>query len=147
MNRKEFLKTGMLAAAAFGAAPVLMSRISGNLLSAGELDQNKPWIPKGGHTIADLNAIVEEYYGDPDDVSDVGRARKMQALIMEVAIRAMTRNPNFQVIPQDTLEYAHIDGNADNAYDWNLLNLLNGWGIENFSPKTVNRLANLSRVG
>ncbi|MEJ2637550.1 MAG: hypothetical protein P8184_19965 [Calditrichia bacterium] len=147
MNRKEFLKTGMLAAAAVGAAPSLVSWIPKSLLFAGELQQNSLWTPKGGHTIAELNAKVEEYYGDPDDVSDVGRARKMQALIMEIAIKAMTRNPNFQVIPQDTLEYAHIDGNTDNSYDWNLLNLLNGWGIENFSPTTVNRLANLSRVG
>jgi len=45
------------------------------------------------------------------------------------------------------LEYAHIDGNTDNSYDWHLLNLLDGWGIENFSPTTVTRLANLSKVG
>jgi len=71
----------------------------------------------------------------------------MQALIMEIAIKAKTRNPNFQIVPQDTLEYAHIDGNANNSYDWNLLNLLDGWGIENFSATTVTRLANLSKVG
>jgi endo-alpha-1,4-polygalactosaminidase (GH114 family) len=29
----------------------------------------------------------------------------------------------------------------------NLLNLLDGWGIENFSATTINRLANLSKVG
>ena len=137
MNRKEFLKTSMLAVAAMGAAPALLSCNK----------QNPSWIPKGGKTIAELNAKVEEYYGDPDDVSAVGRARKMQALIMEVAIKAKTRNPNFQVIPQDTLEYAHIDGNVNNSYDWNLLNLLDGWGIENFSPTTVMRLANLTKVG
>ena len=137
----------MLAAAAIGAAPALISWIPKRMASLGALQQNLPWIPKGKHTIAELNAIVETYYGDPDDVSAVGRARKMQALIMEVAIKAMTRNPNFQVIPQDTLEYAHIDGNAENAYDWNLLNLLSGWGIENFSPITVTRLANLSKIG
>jgi endo-alpha-1,4-polygalactosaminidase (GH114 family) len=140
MNRKEFLKTGMLAAAAMGTAPVLMSWIPNQT-------QNPLWIPKGGYTIAQLNALVEEYYGDPDDVSAVARARKMQALIMELAIKAKTRNPNFQVVPQDTLEYAHIDGNPDNEYDWNLLNLLDGWGIENFSPTTVARLANLTKVG
>ena len=67
MKRREFLKTGTLAAAAMGAAPVLMSCIS---------NQNPPWIPKGGYTIAELNAIVEEYYGDSDDVSTIGRARK-----------------------------------------------------------------------
>ena len=61
MNRKEFLKTSMLAVAAIGAAPALISCNK----------QNPAWIPKGGHTIAELNAIVEEYYGDPDDVSDV----------------------------------------------------------------------------
>lgn len=143
MNRKEFLKTSLL----MGAASVLTSWIPKHLLAGNDPKQNLPWIPKGGATIAELNAIVEAYYGDPDDVSDVGRARKMQALIMELAIKAKTRNPNFQVVPQDTLEYAHIDGNADNEYDWHLLNLLDGWGIENFSPTTVTRLANLTKVG
>ena len=140
MNRKEFLKTGLLAAAAMGAAPALISWIP-------KFKQNPAWIPKGGFTIAELNAIVEEYYGDPDDVSAVARARKMQALIMELTIKAKTRNPKFQIVPQDTLEYAHIDGNANNAYDWKFLNLIDGWGIENFSATTVSRLANLSKVG
>ncbi len=139
MNRKEFLKTGMLATAAIGFAPTLISWIPNK--------QNGPWIPKGGSTITELNAMVEAYYGDPDDVSDVGRARKMQALIMELTIKAKTRNPNFQVVPQDTLEFAHIDGNPNNSYDQNFINLLDGWGIENFSTTTVNRLANLSKVG
>lgn len=147
MNRKEFLKTGMLAVAAVGTAPALMFRVPKHLLSAAEYKPNSSWTPKGGHTIEELNAKVEEYYGDPDDVSDVARARKMQAFIMEVAIRAKNRNPGFQVIPQDTLQYAHIDGNPENSYDWNLLNLLDGWGIENFSPTTVRRLANLTKVG
>lgn len=129
MNRKAFLKNGALAVASMGATPSLLS-----------------WLPKNT-SYAALNAIVEKYYGDPDDVSDVGRARKMQALIMELAIRARSRNPNFQVIPQDTLEYAHVDGNPDNPYDTNLTKLLGGWGIENFSPITVTRLANLSKVG
>jgi len=138
MKRREFLKTGTFAAAAIGVSPALMSCIS---------NQNPSWIPKGGLTIAELNAIVEEYYGDSDDVSAVGRARKMQALIMELTIKAKTRNPNFQVVPQDTLEYAHIDGNVNNSYDQNFINLLDGWGIENFSATTVTKLANLSKVG
>ncbi|MEZ4745513.1 MAG: hypothetical protein R3C41_05525 [Calditrichia bacterium] len=143
MNRKEFLKTSLL----MGAASVLTSWIPKHLLAGNDPKQNPLWKPKGGATIAELNALVEKYYGDPDDVSDVARARKMQAFIMELAIKAKTRNPNFQVVPQDTLEYAHIDGNTDNEYDWNFLNLLDGWGIENFSPTTVTRLANLTKVG
>lgn len=123
MNRKDFIKAVSLTAAALGIAP---SALIGN---------------------PDLLAIVEAYYGDPDDVSEIGRARKMQAFIMELAIKAKSRNPNFQVIPQDTLQYAHIDGNADNPYDWNLLNLIDGWGIENFSPQTVSRLAKLTEIG
>jgi len=147
MNRKEFLKTGTLAATAIGAAPALMSWVPNPLVSVSEFKQNPTWHPKGGHTIAVLNKIVEAYYGNPDDVSTVARARKMQAFIMEIAIKAKTRNPNFQVVPQDTLEYAHIDGNEDNPYDKDFLNLIDGWGIENFSPKTVTRLANLSKIG
>ncbi len=147
MNRKEFLKTGSLAVAAIGAAPALMSCIPNRTVTDSLFKQNPSWIPKGGYTISELKARVEEYYGNPDDVSAVGRARKMQALIMEIAIKAKNRNPNFQVVPQDTLEYAHIDGDVNNSYDQNLLDLLDGWGIEDFSATTVNRLANLSKVG
>lgn len=146
MNRKQFLKNGTLAATAMGAAP-LISWIPGHMTSVSGINQTSPWKPKGGQTIAALNAMVEKYYGDPDDVSDVGRARKMQALIMELAIKAKTRNPNFQVVPQDTLEYAHKDGDPNNPYDKNLLDLLDGWGIENYSTTTVTRLANLTKVG
>ena len=92
MNRKEFLQNGALAAAAMGIAPTIMSW--------------RPWHDRSNWQ----NALVEKYYGDPDDVSDVGRARKMQALIMELAIKAKERNPKFQIVPQDTLEYAHVDG-------------------------------------
>ncbi len=123
MNRKDFIKACTLAAAAIGVGP---AKLLAN---------------------PDLLAIVEAYYGDPDDVSEIGRARKMQAFIMELAIKAKARNPNFQVIPQDTLQYAHIDGNPNQPYDRNLLNLLDGWGIENFSPITVSRLAKLTEIG
>ncbi|MFC1785614.1 hypothetical protein ACFL0J_08335 [Candidatus Neomarinimicrobiota bacterium] len=123
-----------------GAALVLMSWLPNQ-------KQKSLWIPKGGHTIEELNEIVEEYYGDPDDVSAIGRTRKMQALIMEIAIKGKTRNPNFQVIPQDTWEFAHIDGNVNNSYDRNILNLVDGWGIENFSASTVAALANLTKIG
>jgi endo-alpha-1,4-polygalactosaminidase (GH114 family) len=147
MDRKEFLKNSTLAAAAIGLSPALISWISRRELSVNEFTPNTHWVSKGGRTIAELNSIVEEYYGDPDDVSTIARARKMQALIMEIAIRAKARNPNFQVIPQDTLEYAHKDGNPNNSYDSNLVDLLDGWGIEDFSPITVTRLANLTKIG
>lgn len=147
MKRKEFLRTCTIATATMVATPSLMSWIPNYAKFVGEPKQKSFWVPKGGFTVAQLNAIVEDYYGDPDDVSTIGLARKMQALIMELAIKAKTRNPNFQVVPQDTLQYAHIDGNADNPYDWNLLNLLDGWGIENFSTTTVKRLANLTKAG
>lgn len=130
MKRREFIKNGTLAAAAMGVAPALMSCIP---------RQNQLWIPKGGYEISQLDTLVEAYYGDPDDVSAVGRARKMQAFIMELTIKAKTRNPNFQIVPQDTLEFAHVDGNVNNPYDWNFLNLINGWGIEDFSAHTVTR--------
>lgn len=144
MNRKKFLKACTLAVAAAGAVPAL---ITGKPFSANGFNRFTGRIPGYHITRADLQDIVEAYYGDPDDVSEVGRARKMQALIMEIAIRAKGRNPGFQVIPQDTLQYAHFEGNADNPYDQNLLNLINGWGIENFSVTTVTRLANLTEMG
>lgn len=95
-----------------------MSWIPMSRLSFSVSKQRSTWIPKGGFNVTDLNSIVEKYYGNPSDVSAIGRARKMQALIMEVAIKAKARNPNFQVIPQDTLQYAHIDGDENNPYDW-----------------------------
>ena len=95
----------------------------------------------------DLLEIVEQYYGNPDDASTVPRIRKMQALIMEIAIRAKTRNPYFQVIPQDTLQYAFIDGNSSLGYDQNLIGLLDGWGIESNSAGTLTSLNNLRNVG
>lgn len=128
MNRKEFLRNSALAAATIGVTPALTSWLSMNAATR-------------------LSSIVEDYYGNPDDVSTVARARKMQALIMELAIQAKSRNAKFQVVPQDTLEYAHVDGNPENPYDQNLLKLLDGWGIEDFSALTVSRLANLSKVG
>lgn len=146
MNRKEFLRAGTLAVAAMGAAPALISWIPKGMVPDDILKQDLPWKPKGG-SVAELKAKVKEYYGNPDDVSAIGRARKMQAFIMELAIKAKSRNPKFQVVPQDTLEYAHQDGDTAKGYDQNLLNLLDGWGIENFSPVTVTRLANLTKVG
>ena len=143
MNRKDFLKN-ITMTATFGASiPALVSGRSTSSFLSG-LIQTKNW---ESNTISELNALVDAYYGDPDDVSEIGRARKMQAFIMELAIKAKSRNPNFQVIPQDTLQYAHIEGNADNPYDLNLLKLLDGWGIENFSDTTVSRLAMLTKIG
>lgn len=147
MNRKNIYKTSMITAVAIGAALTLIFWIPNQKVSDSKTKQSATWIPKGGHTIEELNANVEAYYGDPDDVSDVARARKMQAFIMEIAIKAKTRNPHFQVIPQDTWEFAHIDGNTDNEYDPNVINLVDGWGIEDFSATTVSRLANLTKVG
>src|SRR5690348_2940449 len=114
MNRKDFLKSGAAAAAAVGLTPAMISWIVKD-------NQDPQWKPKRGKTIARVNGVVEKYYGDPDDVTGVGRARKMQALIMELAIKAKSRNPKFQVVPQDTLEYAHVDGNPENKYDSNLI--------------------------
>ena len=147
MNKKNILITVIITVAAMVVVLALMSWIPNPMASVSQVKQNSLWIPKGGITIAELNAKVEEYYGDPDDVSDIARARKMQALIMELTIKAKTRNPNFQVIPQDTWEYAHIDGNTNNEYDRNVINLLDGWGIEDFSATTIIRLANLTKVG
>ncbi len=144
MKRKDFLKTFTFAAAAMGAAPTL---ISGKATSGFSFNSNPTWRPKGGYSQDELLAIVEAYYGNPDDVSEISRAKKMQAFIMELSLKAKSRNPAFQVIPQDTLQYAHLDGNPSNPYDWNLLNLIDGWGIENFSPTTVSRLARLTEIG
>ncbi|MER3375150.1 MAG: hypothetical protein RIM83_10985 [Allomuricauda sp.] len=143
-KRREFLKTSSLAIATLASSSALISWVPKSGNGFNETPKCKPEV---NYTIEELNEIIEAYYGDSDDVSDIGRARKMQALIMEIAVKAKTRNPYFQVVPQDTLQFAHVDGNVNNPYDWNVLHLIDGWGIEDFSGATITQLANLSKVG
>lgn len=147
MKRKDFLKKISFAAALGVSLPVVTSGYTyanGESLSS-RLEKNRTSLL--GDRLSEIDKIIEAYYGDPDDVSELGRARKMQAFIMELAVKAKSRNPGFQVIPQDTLQYAHIDGKPENDYDMNLLSLVDGWGIENYSSTTVSRLANLTKRG
>ena len=100
-----------------------------------------------------IAAMINRYYGDPNivesapgDVSE--RARKMQAFLMELSVRAKSQNPRFQIINQDTMRFANVDGvntttGAD--FDWNFLSFIDGWGVESGSSNAI--LANLRKAG
>ncbi|MEZ4764968.1 MAG: hypothetical protein R3C26_17860 [Calditrichia bacterium] len=140
MRQKRILKNKPAYGSRFGSDTLVFPNTCWRVMIPNKIPL---WKPKGGATIAELNALVEKYYGNPDDVSDVARARKIRhygAHQGETEIKlsgCSTRH----------FEYAHIDGNTDNAYMIGIfLNLLDGWGIENFSPTTAHRLANLTKV-
>lgn len=60
----------------------------------------------------------------------VGRTHKMQAFIMELALHAKSRNPDFKIIPQDGINLAFVDGDSSKGVQKSLLALVDGWGIE-----------------
>src|SRR5690606_20417342 len=95
-NQKVYNKAFTLAATAVSATPAVLSANS----ATRSISKTHPFLKSTEDSgFSDLNALVEAYYGNPDDVSDISRAKKMQAFIMELAIKAKSRNPNFQVIP------------------------------------------------
>ena len=80
-----------------------------------------------------LYAKMDALYGDIHDFSSTSRANKMRALIMEIALKAKSRNPNFNIIPQDTTSLAYNNGATNQGLDLDFLKLIDGWGIENTS--------------
>ena len=79
-------------------------------------------------TIDDLKAEIVERYNSGG--GDLGRLYKMQAFIMEIALRAKSQNPDFKVIPQDGINLAFTDGELENGVDPYMMALVDGWGIE-----------------
>lgn len=71
--------------------------------------------------------IAQLYASDP---GLVGRTHKMQAFIMELALHAKLRNPDFKIIPQDGINLAFVDGDVDKGLQESLISLVDGWGIE-----------------
>ncbi|GIF50442.1 hypothetical protein DFJ67_5772 [Asanoa ferruginea] len=79
-------------------------------------------------TVAALKAKINELYASGSGL--VGRTHKMQAFIMELALHAKTRNPDFKIIPQDAAALAFIDGDVSKGVLPDLVSLVDGWGKE-----------------
>jgi len=77
---------------------------------------------------AALKAEIDQLYAS--DPGLLGRTHKMQAFIMELALHAKTRNPDFKIIPQDAAELAFVDGDVDKGVLKDLVSLVDGWGKE-----------------
>jgi len=77
---------------------------------------------------AELQAKIDELYASGP--GELGRIQKMQAFIMEIALHAKTRNPNFKIIVQDGINLAFEDGEFENGELKELISLVDGWGIE-----------------
>ena len=104
----------------FSVAPALLVTMVAPPASAAQ--------PSADDPTAALKAEINQLYASEPGL--VGRAHKMQAFIMELALHAKTRNPDFKVIPQDAAQLAFIDGNVNNGVLPSLLSLVDGWGKE-----------------
>ena len=91
-----------------------------------EKNINGVWI--SDYVAGGLPAYIEELYASEDGL--IGRTRKMQAFIMEIALHAKLVNPNFKIIPQDGIDLAFEDGDWNKGAKKALINLVDGWGIE-----------------
>src|ERR1039457_5790156 len=90
------------------------------------------WDNPNDPAVAALRAKMAALYGDPNHASATARINKMQAFIMEIALRAKSRNPHFNIIPQDGIPLAYVDGTGStvDALLPELMALIDGWGIE-----------------
>ena len=104
----------------FAVAPALLLTISASPTSAAT--------PPSDEGTAALKAEINQLYASGS--GSLGRTHKMQAFIMELALHAKARNPDFKVIPQDAAQLAFIDGNVDNGVLPGLVSLVDGWGKE-----------------
>ena len=84
----------------------------------------KEEVPKANALEAEIAALYDSGPGL------VGRTHKMQAFIMEIALHAKSRNPDFKIIPQDGIDLAFVDGDWNKGVQKSLLSLVDGWGIE-----------------
>lgn len=83
----------------------------------------------GGKTVEELQTRINDLYSD-ETTGITGRVHRMQAFILELALHAKLKNPDFKIIPQDGIDLAFKDGVSTNGIDPGILALVNGWGIE-----------------
>ncbi|WP_342431212.1 hypothetical protein [Neobacillus sp. FSL H8-0543] len=83
----------------------------------------------GGKTVEELQTHINDLYSD-ETIGTTGRLHRMQAFILELALHAKLKNPDFKIIPQDGIDLAFKDGVSANGVDEGILSLVDGWGIE-----------------
>lgn len=85
-----------------------------------------PWTDPD--TVKELNKEINTLYNDAS--GDIGRIHKMQAFIMELALHAKTKNPDFKVITQNAVFLAYKDGKFENGDQESMRDLVDGWSVE-----------------
>ena len=79
--------------------------------------------------IKDMNKEIDMLYHDAS-YGRYGRIHKMQAFILELAMNAKARNPDFKIIPQNCVFLAYKDGIFENGDQSSMRKLIDGWGVE-----------------
>lgn len=79
-------------------------------------------------TVAEYKKQIDAYYTDA--TGKVGRVHKMQAFIMELALHAKMKNPDFKIIPQNSVFLAYVDGQFRNGENLFFTSFIDGWGVE-----------------
>lgn len=75
-----------------------------------------------------LNKEIDYLYNDAS--GEQGRIHKMQAFIMELALHAKSRNPDFKVIAQNGVFLAYNNGKIENGEQAYIKDLVDGYGVE-----------------
>ena len=84
---------------------------------------------------------IEELY-TMDGPGTIGRIHKMQAFLMELALHAKTRNPDFKVVVQGAEYLGFTDGNVKKELQPSMMALIDGWGNEGMVGKSAEYPAN-----
>lgn len=80
-----------------------------------------------------LNKEINSLYSDAS--GEIGRIHKMQAFIMELALHAKLRNPEFSVIVQNGAFLAYNNGRMEDGEQRTIKDLVDGYGVEGIVGK------------
>ena len=83
--------------------------------------------------VNELNREIDTLYHDAE--GRTGRIHKMQAFIMELALHAKTKNPDFKIIGQNAPFLAYNDGAFEKGDQSFMKDLVDGWGAEGIVGK------------
>ncbi|MDO5133064.1 MAG: hypothetical protein Q4D81_08785 [Eubacteriales bacterium] len=83
--------------------------------------------------VDELNKEINLLYHDGG--GETGRIHKMQAFVLELALHAKTRNPDFQVITQNSVFLAYNDGKMEKGEQSFIKDLVDGYGVEGIVGK------------
>ena len=83
--------------------------------------------------VNELNREIDTLYHDAE--GRTGRIHKMQAFIMELALHAKTKNPDFKIIGQNAPFLAYNDGAFEKGDQSFMKDLVDGWCAEGIVGK------------